>query len=141
MKNFQVITLQQETFYESYIKQCKENDQEISHADFIEKYKNWCSEEGLFEDLASYQYHEQEEDENEYLRDEEQDYRAAVWTRDDNKAHIILTSKDQKDFSDQELMVLAVQEFKNNIRHQEDYCDDDGETKNGQIAIAWFLQI
>lgn len=141
MKNFQVITLQQETFYESYIKQCKENDQETSAANFIEKYKNWCFEESLFEDLASYQYHEQEEGENQDLDEEDGDFKLAVWTRDDNRGCLNLTSEDQKHLSDEQLMELAVTEFRKNLRDEEDYCDEDGETKYGQIVIVKFLEI
>jgi len=122
MKNFQVITLQQETGYHFYLELCKEVDEEPSSQGFITFYILWCSEEGLFKDLASYQYHEQEEheDENEDLDEEEEEdeeqetYRVAVWVSDCGFDSVPLTIEEDAHLTEEDLMQKAVKEFREN---------------------------
>ena len=73
MKDFEVITLQQETGYRYYLEYCEEVYEEPSARDFIRFYTYWCFEEGLYGDLASFQYHEHKEEDEEDEEDEEEE--------------------------------------------------------------------
>jgi hypothetical protein len=56
MQTILTCTLQQENGYESYKEYVKELESiDLPYLDFWDWYSEWCFEEGLFNDRASYQ--------------------------------------------------------------------------------------